>query len=99
MRGLYLHGRFGMRARQTGRTLLPFALSLSLGNLLSGKLHGRVRPVRLMANGLAMAALAAPSIAMALTLRAPSPLPCLSLAPFGPGPPPSAAPLLPPAPS
>lgn len=71
---LYLHGRFGMSARQIGLTLLPFALSLSLGNLLSGKLHGRVRPVTLMANGLAMAALAIPAIAIALALHGPWPV-------------------------
>jgi MFS transporter, DHA2 family, methylenomycin A resistance protein len=91
---LYLHGRFGMSARQTGLTLLPFALSLSLGNLLSGKLHGRVRPVRLMANGLAMAALAVPAIAMALALRAPWPVVWMAMAAFGTGTALSVAPMI-----
>ncbi|RQV40430.1 MFS transporter [Burkholderia cenocepacia] len=91
---LYLHGRFGMSARQIGLTLLPFALSLSLGNLLSGKLHGRVRPVTLMANGLAMAALAVPAIALALALRAPWPVVWAAMAAFGTGTALSVAPMI-----
>ncbi|MEK7917065.1 MFS transporter [Burkholderia contaminans] len=91
---LYLHGRLGMGARQTGLTLLPFALSLSLGNLLSGKLHGRVRPVRLMANGLAMAALAIPAIAIALALRAPWPVVWAAMVVFGTGTSMSVAPMI-----
>ncbi|MDN7585328.1 MFS transporter [Burkholderia seminalis] len=91
---LYLHGRFGMSARQTGMTLLPFALSLSLGNLLSGKLHGRVRPVTLMASGLGMAALAIPAIAVALALRAPWPVVWAAMAAFGTGTASSVAPMI-----
>nr|WP_282960066.1 MFS transporter [Burkholderia cenocepacia] len=91
---LYLHGRFGMSARQIGLTLLPFALSLSLGNLLSGKLHGRVRPVTLMANGLAMAALAVPAIALALALHAPWPVVWMAMAAFGTGTALSVAPMI-----
>ncbi|AOJ34717.1 MFS transporter [Burkholderia metallica] len=91
---LYLHGSLGMSARQTGLTLLPFALSLSLGNLLSGKLQGRVHPARLMANGLGMAALAIPALAAALALRAPWPVAWTAMAAFGTGTALSVAPMI-----
>ncbi|WP_323120415.1 MFS transporter [Burkholderia alba] len=68
---LYLHGKLGMNARQTGLALLPLAASLSLGNLLSGRLHGRLGAMQMMAGGLVLAALAVPAVAGLLDAGAP----------------------------
>lgn len=82
---LYLHGSLGLNARQTGLILLPLALSLSLGNVLSGKLHGRAGAAQLMAGGLTLATCAVPALAAALTMRAPWPVAWAAMAAFGTG--------------
>ncbi|MEQ5844152.1 MFS transporter [Paraburkholderia acidicola] len=68
---LYLHGEIGLNARQTGLTLLPLAASLSLGNVLSGKLQGRFSATQLIASGLGLAAFAVPAMAALLEVHAP----------------------------
>jgi EmrB/QacA subfamily drug resistance transporter len=68
---LYLHGDMGMNARQTGLTLLPLAASLSLGNVVSGRLHGRFTAPQIMVSGLGLAAVAVPMMAASLEMRAP----------------------------
>ncbi|MGN7984380.1 MFS transporter [Burkholderia sp. 22313] len=82
---LYLHGSIGLNARQTGLMLLPLALSLSFGNVLSGKLHGRASATQLMAGGLLLSTCAVPALAAALTLRAPWPVVWAAMAAFGTG--------------
>jgi EmrB/QacA subfamily drug resistance transporter len=82
---LYLHGSVGLNARQTGLMLLPLALSLSLGNVLSGRLHGRASATQLMAGGLILATCAAPALAAALTMHAPWPVAWAAMAAFGTG--------------
>ncbi|HKT64741.1 MAG TPA: MFS transporter [Burkholderia sp.] len=82
---LYLHGSVGLNARQTGLMLLPLALSLSFGNVLSGKLHGRASATQLMAGGLLLSTCAVPALAAALTLRAPWPVVWAAMAAFGTG--------------
>ncbi|NTY39404.1 MFS transporter [Burkholderia diffusa] len=91
---LYLHGSVGLNARQTGLMLLPLALSLSLGNLLSGKLHGRASAARLMSGGLGMATLAVVALAGALAMRAPWPVTWAAMAAFGTGTALSVAPMI-----
>ena len=82
---LYLHGVLGLDARQTGLTMLPLAASLSAGNVLSAKLHGRLRPQQMMALGLGVAALAVPLIALCFDLRAPRVAAYVAMALFGGG--------------
>jgi len=91
---LYLHGEMGMNARQTGLTLLPIAASLSLGNLLSGKLHGRFNATQLMASGLGFAAVAVPLMAASLEMRAPWVLTYAAMIVFGCGTALSVAPMI-----
>ncbi|UJD92560.1 MFS transporter (plasmid) [Rahnella aquatilis] len=64
---LYLHSDYGLGARQTGLALLPVAASLSVGNLIAGKLHGRMPPHHLIAGSLTVAALSALLAAKLLT--------------------------------
>lgn len=68
---LYLHGSYGLDARETGFALLPVAISLTVGNVLAGRLQGRLSPRLLIASGLALAALSAPLIAGLLVGHAP----------------------------
>lgn len=82
---LYLHGALGMNAKATGFALLPMAASLSFGNLLSGKLHARIGAARLMTIGLALAAVAAPLVAVLFAWSAPRPFIYASMAAFGAG--------------
>jgi len=82
---LYLHGSVGLNARQTGLMLLPLALSLSFGNVLSGRLHGRASATQLMSGGLLLSTCAVPALAAALTLRAPWPVVWAAMAAFGTG--------------
>ncbi|MFM0157772.1 MFS transporter [Paraburkholderia sediminicola] len=82
---LYLHGEFGFNARQIGLTLLPLAGSLSLGNVLAGKLHGRFTATQFMTTGLALAALAVPAMAMSLEWRAPWVVTYAAMVMFGGG--------------
>ncbi|WP_133646571.1 MFS transporter [Paraburkholderia flava] len=82
---LYLHGDMGLSARQTGLALLPLAGSLSIGNVLSGKLHGRFTPTQLITTGLGLATLAVPAIAALLELRTPWVFVYLAMAAFGGG--------------
>ena len=65
---LYLHGVRGLDARHTGLAMLPMAASLSLGNVLAGKLQGRASATRLMTIGLAVATVAGPAMAATLEL-------------------------------
>jgi EmrB/QacA subfamily drug resistance transporter len=57
---LYLHGDYGLNARQTGLALLPVAASLSVGNVIAGRLQMLASPHRLIAGSLIVAALSAP---------------------------------------
>ncbi|QDQ80672.1 MFS transporter [Paraburkholderia megapolitana] len=91
---LYLHGELGLNARQTGLTLLPLAASLSLGNLLSGKLHGRFSATQLMASGLGLAACAVPAMAALLEAHAPWLLVYGTMVAFGMGTALSVAPMI-----
>lgn len=91
---LYLHGEFGFNARQIGLTLLPLAASLSLGNVLSGKLHGRFSATQFMTTGLSLAALAVPTMAVSLEWRAPWFLTYAAMAGFGCGTALSVAPMI-----
>lgn len=85
MLSLYLHGEFGFNARQIGLTLLPLAGSLSLGNVLVGKLHGRFKATQFMTTGLALAAVAVPVMAMSLEWRAPWVVTYAAMVVFGGG--------------
>jgi EmrB/QacA subfamily drug resistance transporter len=67
---LYLHGVRGLDARDTGLAMLPMAASLSLGNVLAGKLQDYASATRLMTIGLALGALAGPAMAAALDWHA-----------------------------
>lgn len=58
---LYLHGVRGLDARHTGLAMLPMAASLSLGNVLAGKLQGRMSASRMMTIGLCAATVAGPA--------------------------------------
>ncbi|MFM0671262.1 DHA2 family efflux MFS transporter permease subunit [Paraburkholderia sediminicola] len=91
---LYLHGEFGFNARQIGLTLLPLAGSLSLGNVLSGKLHGRFSATQFMTTGLGLAAVAVPAMAISLEWRAPWPFTYAATAVFGGGTALSVAPMI-----
>lgn len=63
---LYLHGVRGLDARHTGLAMLPMAASLSLGNVLAGKLQARASAAHLMTIGLVVATVAGPAMALAL---------------------------------
>ena len=91
---LYLHGEFGFNARQIGLTLLPLAGSLSLGNVLSGKLHGRFSATQFMTTGLGLAAVAVPAMAVSLEWRAPWFVTYAAMAGFGGGTALSVAPMI-----
>lgn len=54
---LYLHGDYGLDAGRTGLALLPVAASLSVGNVIAGRLQAKVSPRRLIAGSLILAAL------------------------------------------
>ncbi|MGN6667690.1 MAG: MFS transporter [Trinickia sp.] len=82
---LYLHGVRGLDARHTGLAMLPMAASLSLGNVLAGKLHGRASATRLMTIGLATATIAGPAMTALLELRASWAFVVLAMAAFGAG--------------
>ncbi|WP_259671707.1 MFS transporter [Rhizobium sp. NZLR3b] len=66
---LYLHGDYGLDARQAGLALLPVAASLSVGNVIAGRLQGRMSPHRLIATSLILAALSAPLAAELLVVH------------------------------
>ena len=68
---LYLHGEFGFNAREIGLTLLPLAGSLSIGNVVVGRLHGRFTATQFMTTGLVLAAVAVPAMALSLEWHAP----------------------------
>ena len=82
---LYLHGVRGLDARHTGLAMLPMAVTLSLGNVLAGKLQGRAGAARLMTIGLALATIAGPAMAAALDLHAAWWLVVAAMAAFGTG--------------
>jgi DHA2 family methylenomycin A resistance protein-like MFS transporter len=82
---LYLHGEFGFNARQIGLTLLPLAGSLSIGNVLAGKLHGRFSATQFMTTGLVLAAVAVPAMAMSLESHAPWVVTYAAMVMFGGG--------------
>lgn len=67
---LYLHGAYGLDARQTGLALLPVAASLSAGNVIAGRLQGHLSPHRLIATSLLFAALSVPLAAELLVVHA-----------------------------
>ena len=94
MLSLYLHGALGFSARQTGLTLLPLAASLTLGNMLSGRLQGRFHPTHVMATGLGMAAAAVPLMACCLSERLPWIYTYAAMAAFGAGTASSVAPMI-----
>ncbi|GLU34875.1 MFS transporter [Trinickia caryophylli] len=68
---LYLQGELGFSARETGLALLPMAASLSLGNIISGKLHGRFKAAQMMTAGLAVAAIGVPLMVALFEMHAP----------------------------
>ncbi|TAM50492.1 MAG: DHA2 family efflux MFS transporter permease subunit [Paraburkholderia sp.] len=80
---LYLHGVRGLDARHTGLAMLPMAASLSLGNVLAGKLQARA--THLMTIGLAVATVAGPAMALALEWNAAWGLVFAAMAAFGIG--------------
>ncbi|PMS23631.1 MFS transporter [Trinickia dabaoshanensis] len=82
---LYLHGVRGLDARQTGLAMLPMAASLSLGNVLAGKLQGRLSATRMMTIGLVTATLAGPAMAALLETNAPWAFVIVAMAGFGAG--------------
>ncbi len=82
---LYLHGVRGLDARHTGFAMLPMAASLSLGNVLSGKLQGRMSAARMMTIGLATATVAGPAMAALLEWNAAWGLVIAAMAAFGGG--------------
>ncbi|MGN6648510.1 DHA2 family efflux MFS transporter permease subunit [Trinickia sp.] len=82
---LYLHGVRGLDARHTGLAMLPMAASLSLGNVLAGKLQGRLSPARMMTFGLAAATVAGPAMTALLEMQAAWGLVIAAMAAFGMG--------------
>ena len=82
---LYLHGDYGLDARRTGLALLPVAASLSVGNVIAGRLQAKVSPQRLIAGSLICAALSAPLAAGLLVGHASWPAIVGTLAIFGAG--------------
>ncbi|BCH02265.1 hypothetical protein MesoLj131b_42640 [Mesorhizobium sp. 131-2-5] len=82
---LYLHGDYGLDARRTGLALLPTAASLSVGNVIAGRLQAKVSPQRLIAGSLICAALSAPLAAGLLVGHASWPAIVGTLAIFGAG--------------
>jgi predicted MFS family arabinose efflux permease len=82
---LYLHGDYGLGARQTGLALLPVAARLLVGNVIAGRLQALVSPHRLIAGSLISAALAAPLAAVLLVGHAAWPAIVGALAVFGAG--------------
>jgi predicted MFS family arabinose efflux permease len=82
---LYLHGVRGLDARHTGLAMLPMAASLSLGNVLAGKLHGRMSAKRMMAIGLATATIAGPAMTALLEVQAAWGFVIVAMAAFGAG--------------
>ncbi|NLS18558.1 MFS transporter [Rhizobium sp. P40RR-XXII] len=67
---LYLHGAYGLDARQTGFAMLPVAASLSAGNVIAGRVQGRMPKHCLMAGSLILSALSAPLAAEMLVVHA-----------------------------
>lgn len=82
---LYLHGVRGLDARHTGLAMLPMAASLSFGNVLAGKLQGRVSATRMMTIGLGAATLAGPAMTALLETNAPWGWVVAAMAAFGAG--------------
>ncbi|MGN6315179.1 MFS transporter [Trinickia sp.] len=82
---LYLHGVRGLDARHTGLAMLPMAASLSLGNVLAGKLQGRMSASRMMTIGLAAATIAGPATTALLQCNVPWGLVVAAMAVFGGG--------------
>lgn len=82
---LYLHGVRGLDARHTGLAMLPMAASLSLGNVLAGKLQGRMSASRMMTIGLAAATIAGPATAALLEWNAAWGFVVAAMAAFGAG--------------
>ncbi|MBY8973428.1 MFS transporter [Pseudomonas sp. P867] len=82
---LYLHGDYGLSARQTGLALLPVAASLLVGNIIAGRFQALVSPSRLIAGSLICAALASPLAAALLVCHAPWPAIVGAFAVFGAG--------------
>lgn len=82
---LYLHGDYQLDARETGLALLPVAASLSVGNVIAGRLQAHVSPQRLIAGSLIFAALSAPMAAALLVAHASWPAIVGALAVFGAG--------------
>jgi EmrB/QacA subfamily drug resistance transporter len=82
---LYLHGVRGLDARHTGLAMLPMAASLSLGNVLAGKLHGRISAKHLMTIGLGAATIAGPAMTALLETHAAWSFVIVAMAGFGAG--------------
>ncbi|RDU99159.1 MFS transporter [Trinickia dinghuensis] len=82
---LYLHGVRGLDARHTGLAMLPMAASLSLGNVLAGKLHGRMSAKHLMTVGLTVATIAGPAMTALLETQAAWAFVVAAMAAFGAG--------------
>ncbi|MFC3656995.1 MFS transporter [Xanthomonas hyacinthi] len=82
---LYLHGSYGLDARETGFALLPVVVSLTVGNVLAGRLQGRWSSRVLITGGLGFAALSAPLIAELLVGHAWWPAIIVAFAVFGVG--------------
>lgn len=82
---LYLQGVRGLDARDTGLAMLPMAVSLSLGNVIAGKLQGHASAARLMTIGLALATIAGPAMAAALDMHAAWGFVFAAMAAFGTG--------------
>ena len=82
---LYLHGVRGLDARHTGLAMLPMAASLSLGNVLAGKLQGRMSATRMMTFGLATATVAGPAMTALLEVQAAWAFVVAAMAAFGMG--------------
>ena len=82
---LYLHGVRGLDARHTGLAMLPMAASLSLGNVLAGKLQEHASAARLMTIGLTVATVAGPAMSLALDWNAGWVVVFIAMAAFGIG--------------
>ncbi|EHH03599.1 major facilitator transporter [Agrobacterium tumefaciens CCNWGS0286] len=82
---LYLHGGYGLDARQTGLALLPVAASLFVGNVIAGRLQGHMSPHALIASSLILAALSVPLAAELLAAHAAWLAIVATLAVFGAG--------------
>ena len=65
--------------------MLPMAASLSLGNVLAGKLQGRLSAARMMTMGLAAATVAGPAMAALLEVHAAWAFVIAAMAVFGLG--------------